>query len=86
MAVFCKLCGKKFRNAFLMLLPSQRCICASNGFCKGGHILYEGSEKDEYTCKYCGKVYKSLELMLSPAERCIASAKGFAKWPHSPAL
>ena len=55
---YCEYCGKKFTS--IAQLTSSFCPKHPNGFSKGKHKLYEGSEKSQYFCKYCGKKFSSL--------------------------
>jgi predicted nucleic acid-binding Zn ribbon protein len=79
---YCVNCGKDFASVRDMIMsPCQK---HPLGSFKGNHILYEGSEKSQYTCKYCGKKFSSIRNMTwSP---CQYHPKGAFKGDHSPAL
>ena len=79
---YCVNCGKDFASVRDMIMsPCQK---HPLGSFKGNHILYEGSEKSQYTCKYCGKKFSSIRNMTwSP---CQYHPKGAFKGNHSPAL
>jgi len=51
---------------------------------KGKHMLYQGSEKSQYTCKYCGT--KATSISSLTASYCVRHPKGTNKGHHSPAL
>ena len=79
---FCVNCGKEYTSVRSLIMSS--CQMHPLGSFKGNHILYEGSEKAQYTCKYCGKKYSSIRSMTwSP---CQFHPKGSFKGNHSPAL
>ena len=79
---YCKYCGQKFSS--VASLTANPCPRHPNGFAKGKHELYEGSEKSKYTCKYCGQTFSSISSMT--ANPCPRHPDGFAKGKHSPAL
>ena len=79
---YCEYCGRKFLSA--MGLSSNNCPRHPNGFGKGKHKLYEGSEKSKYTCKYCGFTFKNLPALT--VNNCPKHPNEFAKGKHSPAL
>ena len=79
---YCKYCGQKFSS--VASLTANPCPMHPNGFAKGKHELYEGSEKSKYTCKYCGQTFSSISSMT--ANPCPRHPDGFAKGKHSPAL
>ena len=79
---YCKYCGQKFSS--VASLTANPCTRHRNGFAKGKHELYEGSEKSKYTCKYCGQTFSSISSMT--ANPCPRHPDGFAKGKHSPAL
>ena len=72
MAVYCKKCGKEFKDIRTMVHTSGGC------FKNGGkeHVLYEGVVGSQYTCKHCGKTYKTLQLMAMHSGRCPKSPNG----------
>lgn len=79
---YCVNCGKEYTNVRNLTMSS--CQMHFLGPNKGNHVLYEGSEKAQYTCKYCGKKYPSIRSMTwSP---CQFHPKGPNKGNHSPAL
>ncbi|NIZ19842.1 hypothetical protein [Entomospira culicis] len=51
---YCECCGKKYSN--VRDLTSNSCSKSPTK----KHVLYEGSEKKQYTCKLCGKMYSNL--------------------------
>lgn len=79
---YCEYCGQKFSS--VASLTSNNCTRNPNGFCKGKHKLYEGSEKSMYTCKYCGQRFSSLASLT--ANNCTKHPNGFCKGKHAPAL
>lgn len=80
--VYCEYCGREYNN--VRDLTANKCPNHPNGFCKGPHKLYEGSEKSKYTCKYCGREYRNLRDLT--ANKCPQHPDGFCKGSHSPAL
>ena len=48
--VYCKYCGNKAAN--VSGLTAMSCVKHPLGANKGKHVLYEGSEKSQYTCKH----------------------------------
>ena len=79
---YCKYCGQKYSS--ISSLTAGKCPRHPNGFAKGRHELYEGSEKTRYTCKYCGQTYSTISSLT--AGKCPRHPNGFAKGNHSPAL
>ncbi len=79
---YCVQCGQEFSN--VRSLTNAKCPKHPLGFCKGSHVLYEGSEKSKYTCKYCGQQFNSIRSMTNA--RCAKHPDGFCKGSHSPAL
>lgn len=61
--VYCKLCGKEFKN--IKDLSSNSCKKHPQGTYSGKHILYEGSAKTQYECVYCGKAAKTIAELTS---------------------
>ncbi|NIZ40357.1 hypothetical protein PVA45_02370 [Entomospira entomophila] len=51
---YCECCGTKY-SSVAQLTNSG---CSKSPTKK--HVLYEGSEKAQYTCKYCGTKYSSI--------------------------
>lgn len=79
---YCKYCGHKASS--IASLTSSICTRHPDGACKGRHVLYDGSEKREYTCKYCGK--KSPSISSLTASLCMRHPNGPAKGKHAPAM
>ena len=79
---YCEYCGKKFTS--IPQLTSSFCPKHPDGFSKGKHKLYEGSEKSQYFCKYCGKKFSSIQPLT--ASSCPRHPDGFCKGKHAPAL
>ena len=79
---YCKYCGKD--SSSIQSLTGLDCPRHPNGFCKGKHELYEGSEKSRYYCKYCGKDSSSIQSLTGLD--CPKHPNGFCKGKHSPAL
>ena len=80
--LYCEYCGKKFTS--IPQLTSSFCPKHPNGFSKGKHKLYEGSEKSQYTCKYCGQNYPNIASLT--ASSCARHPSGSYKGKHAPAL
>lgn len=78
---YCKNCGQ--RTSSLNALTAGTCPRHPDGFGKGRHQLYEGSEKSQYECKYCGR--KSSTIAALTAGTCPRHPNGFNKGKHSPA-
>lgn len=57
---FCMYCGTE--RSSVSNLTSGMCSNNPNG---KYHILYEGSEKREYTCKYCGTKRSTISNLTS---------------------
>ncbi len=79
---YCEYCGQKFTS--VQSLTAANCPRHPNGFIKGRHKLYEGSEKSQYTCKFCGQKFSSIQSLT--AANCPRHPDGFIKGKHSPAL
>ena len=79
---YCVNCGRDFTS--VRELTTRTCPNYPNGFCKGNHVLYEGSEKAKYTCKWCGRQFSTIREMTS--RTCPEHPNGFCKGNHSPAL
>ena len=79
---FCEYCGQKFSS--VQSLTANNCSRHPNGFGKGKHKLYEGSEKSQYICKFCGQKFSSISLLT--ANNCSRHPNGFGKGKHSAAL
>lgn len=82
MGVFCKYCGREAAN--VRVLTSCLCPRHPDGANKGKHVLYEGSEKSQYTCKYCGRTAASIRVLTSCV--CPRHPAGANKGKHEPAL
>ncbi len=54
----CKYCGVQYPS--VMALVRNQCNYSPTKY----HVVYEGSEKSEYTCKYCGIKYKSFQSLV----------------------
>jgi hypothetical protein len=79
---YCENCGIKFSNPRDLL--SNSCHQHPNGFGKGKHILYQGSEKSKYFCKFCGTSFSNLRDLCGNS--CAKHPYGFGKGHHRPAL
>ena len=79
---YCEYCGLKASS--VSTLTSNKCTRHPNGFCKGNHKLYEGSEKSQYTCKYCGQNFRTIQALTG--SRCTRHPNGYCKGNHAPAL
>ena len=79
---YCACCGANFSS--VSSLTSNSCQRHPNGSNKGKHILYEGSEKSQYTCKYCGAKFSTLSSLTSNS--CSKHPSGSNKGKHAPAL
>lgn len=55
---YCKYCGRQANDVANLVKSS--CPNHPNGFSKGNHALYQGTEKPQYTCQYCGKKVNSI--------------------------
>ncbi len=79
---YCKNCGAKSGSIKNLM----------NGFCNknqetsnnGKHVLYEGSEKSQYSCKYCGSTSGTILNLTNGF--CQKHPNGPNKGKHSPAL
>ncbi len=78
---YCEYCGQKFPS--VQVLTSGKCTLHPDGWDKGYHKLYEGSEKSKYTCKYCGREYRTIHDMV--VNKCLKHPKGSNMGYHSPA-
>ena len=58
---YCKYCGDT--RSSVKSLTTNACANHPNGSNKGKHILYESTEKSEYTCKYCGDTRSSIKSL-----------------------
>ena len=54
----CKYCGVQYPS--VMALVRNQCNYSPTKY----HVVYEGSEKSEYTCKYCGIKYKNFQSLV----------------------
>lgn len=79
---YCKYCGT-YRSS-VASLTSGKCPRHPAGNCKGPHVLYQGSEKPQYTCQYCGTKRPTIQSLTSG--RCPKHPAGSCKGYHSPAL
>lgn len=79
---YCVNCG--YRATSVAGLTALICTKHPAGQNKGNHILYEGSEKAQYTCKYCG--FKSATIATLTALICTRHPNGQNKGYHSPTL
>ena len=77
----CVYCGQTAKS--VRALVSSPCPKHPDGFAKGKHSAYEGSDKSSYTCKYCGQTASSMRALVSSP--CPKHPNGFAKGRHSPA-
>ena len=72
---YCKYCGVRFSS--IMSLTRNSCNYSPTKY----HVLYEGSERNQYTCKYCGIKYNNLQTLVK--NTCQRNPQG--KY-HSPIL
>jgi 5-methylcytosine-specific restriction endonuclease McrA len=79
---YCRYCGTS--SSGVSSLTSSNCQRHPNGPFKGKHVLYEGSEKSQYTCKYCGTHASSISSLTSSS--CQRHPDGSFKGHHEPAL
>ena len=79
---YCEYCGKK--HSSISIMSQENCMLHPNGTYRGGHKLYEGREKSQYTCKYCGVKKSSISILVQ--ETCMRHPNGNRKGRHSPAL
>lgn len=79
---YCKYCGAPYLSISSMTMAS--CTRHPDGYMKGRHAPYEGSEKSKYTCKYCGAKYSSISDMTMAS--CSSHPDGCNKGKHAPAL
>jgi DNA-directed RNA polymerase subunit RPC12/RpoP len=79
---YCKYCGTK--SSSVSSLTSLSCSKHPLGSNKGKHVLYEGSEKPQYTCKYCGTHTSSISSLT--ALSCSRHPNGSNKGHHEPAM
>ncbi len=79
---YCEYCGQAFTS--VQVLTAGNCPRHPNGWSKGKHKLYEGSEKSKYTCKYCGQQFSSLQVLT--AGDCSRHPNGWCKGKHAPTL
>lgn len=73
---YCKYCGTKYSSVSGLTAAT----CSRNPDGKK-HVLYEGSEKSQYTCKHCGTKYSSITGLT--AASCSRNPHGKK---HEPAL
>ena len=79
---YCEFCGKA--HSSISILLQGNCMLHTLGVYKGGHKLYEGSEKSQYTCKYCGVKKSSISNLVQ--DTCQKHPNGNRKGRHSPEL
>ena len=79
---YCEYCGQEFSS--IQSMTNNTCFRHPNGFHKGKHKPYEGTEKSRYTCKYCGQEFSSIQSMTNST--CFRHPNGFHKGRHSPML
>ena len=79
---YCMYCGQKYSS--VSSLTGSSCTRHPNGPLKGKYVLYEGSEKTQYTCKYCGQKYSTIAALTGSS--CTRHPNGSLKGKHSPAL
>lgn len=79
---YCKYCGTNATSVSNLTLTS--CPRHPNGPHKGKHVLYEGSEKSQYTCRYCGTHASSISNLVVPS--CPRHPNGNHRGHHEPAL
>ena len=79
---FCKYCGQSFPSVQSLVQN----LCLKNPAGKSGqpHVLYEGSEKTQYTCKFCGQRFSSIQSLVQ--NWCIKNPAGRTGHPHEVAL
>ena len=78
---YCANCGTQ--RSSVSSLTGSSCSRHPLGANKGKHILYEGSEKSQYTCKYCGTNRSTISSLT--AGSCHRHPDG-SRGKHSPAL
>ena len=79
---YCRYCGI-FRSS-VQGLTAGWCPRHPAGANKGRHVLYQGSEKTQYTCEFCGVKRSSISSLT--AGWCPRHPAGVNKGRHSPAL
>lgn len=79
---YCMHCGTK--TSSVSSLTGSSCSRHPDGANKGKHVLYEGSEKPQYTCKYCGTKVGSISSLTGSS--CSRHPNGANKGKHSPTL
>lgn len=79
---YCENCGTK--SSSVSSLSGGTCGRHPLGSGKGKHVLYQGSEKTQYTCKYCGT--KSTSISSLTGGTCGRHPLGTGKGKHEPAL
>ena len=80
---YCAYCGRPFKSVS-ELTRAGLCTRHPDGPVRGGHKLYEGSEKAVYTCKYCGAQERTIDRLTSSF--CVHHPKGHNRGRHAPAL
>ncbi|QOS41235.1 hypothetical protein DYE49_07575 [Treponema rectale] len=65
-------------------LTSGSCPKHPNGWCKGNHSPYQGSEKSKYFCRYCGSSASSISSLTSGS--CPKHPNGWCKGTHVPSI
>jgi len=79
---YCKYCGNYASS--VRFLTGSNCPRHPDGAGKGKHVLYEGSEKQQYTCSMCGAKATSIRFLVN--SRCPRHPDGAGKGFHTPAL
>lgn len=79
---YCEYCGHKANS--IANLTNNNCQRHPDGFAKGRHKLYEGSEKSHYSCKHCRTSANSIANLTN--NNCQKHPDGFAKGRHAPTL
>jgi transcription elongation factor Elf1 len=79
---YCKYCGTSASS--IASLTNNSCHRHPSGAGKGKHVLYEGSEKSQYTCKFCGTKASSIASLTNNS--CSRHPSGPSKGKHEPAL
>ncbi len=79
--IYCSQCGRYWTSRAAM--ANSHCARHPDGFNKGPHKAYGGSEKSSYTCRYCGRSWSSIASMTNT--NCEKHPKGRLAGRHSPA-
>ena len=79
--VYCAQCGRYWTSRAAM--GNSNCARHPDGFNKGPHKAYGGSEKSSYQCKYCGRSWSSIAAMTN--SNCEKHPKGRLAGRHYPA-